>query len=88
MPTRSGGSAVSTEIGFDYDPQATQAAIARLSGKCPSPVTKTPVTKTKLSNLLFLADRNHPLRFGRPISGDDYQAAATGPLPEIGRAHV
>lgn len=34
-----------------------------------------------MCGLLFLADRNHLLRYGRPITGDDYEATATGPVP-------
>jgi hypothetical protein len=76
MAHSSGGHAVQTEIGFDYDVRATRTAVVYLSRKCPSPVTKA-----KMCSLLFLADRNHLLRFGRPISGDDYEATVTGPVP-------
>src|SRR5258708_24651273 len=76
MAQSSGGRAVSTEIGFDYDGPATRTAVVHLRGKCLSPVTKA-----KMCSLLFLADRNHLLRFGRPITGDNYEAAVTGPIP-------
>ena len=75
MPSN-GGSAATTEIGFEYDAQAARAAVVYLRAKCPSPPSKA-----KLCGLLFLADRTHLLRFGRPIGGDDYEATPTGPVP-------
>ena len=76
MSTSSSGSAVSTEIGFEYDQQATAAAIAHLNSKFTSPLTAP-----MLGTLLFLADREHLIRFGRPITGDYYEAAESGPVP-------
>jgi hypothetical protein len=37
--------------------------------------------KYRAVKLLFLADREHLLRFGRPITGDDYSALKYGPTP-------
>jgi uncharacterized phage-associated protein len=49
------------------------------------------LTKLKAVKLLYLADRYHLLRYGRPITGDRYIAMDYGPVPEgafqlIGRA--
>lgn len=39
------------------------------------------LTKGKVNKLLFLADKLHLVRFGRPITGDWYAAMAHGPVP-------
>jgi uncharacterized phage-associated protein len=40
------------------------------------------LTILKAAKLLYLADRNHFLRHGRPITGDRYIAMDLGPVPE------
>lgn len=40
------------------------------------------LTKLKAVKLLYLADRYHLLRYGRPITGDRYIAMDLGPVPE------
>jgi uncharacterized phage-associated protein len=37
--------------------------------------------KYKLAKLLFLADKFHLVRYGRPITGDEYCALPYGPVP-------
>lgn len=37
--------------------------------------------KYKISKLLFLADKNHLVKYGRPIIGDRYCAIEHGPIP-------
>lgn len=39
------------------------------------------LTKGKLCKLIFLADRSHVLRYGRPITGDVMTAMKHGPVP-------
>lgn len=39
------------------------------------------LTKGKICKLIFLADRLHLVRFGRPITGDDLYAMVHGPIP-------
>ncbi len=39
------------------------------------------LSKGKLCKLLFLADKYHLVRFGRPITGDSYWAVNHGPIP-------
>ena len=70
MAISEGSGAVSEELGFDYDAEAALAAMAYLCAKC-SP----PVTRQKMCILLFLAEREHLLRFGRPITGDHLPGA-------------
>jgi uncharacterized phage-associated protein len=41
----------------------------------------TDLTKLKVAKLLYFADKEHLLRFGRPIIGDTYYALNLGPLP-------
>lgn len=40
------------------------------------------LTKLKAAKLLYLADRHHMFRYGRPITGDRYIAMDLGPVPE------
>jgi uncharacterized phage-associated protein len=40
------------------------------------------LTKLKAVKLLYLADRYHLLRYGRPVVGDRYIAMDLGPVPE------
>lgn len=61
---------------FVYDFSATKAALIYLMGKGLSDFDKYKAVK-----LLFLADREHLLRFGRTITGDRYDALPYGPVP-------
>jgi uncharacterized phage-associated protein len=61
---------------FTFDFEATKAALLYLAlQELPS------FDKYKASKLLFLADREHLLRFGRTITGDAYSALPYGPTP-------
>ncbi len=63
-------------VSFEYDFESTFAAITYLAAQ------QIPeLTKYKLCKLLFLADKFHLVRFGRPITGDNYCALPYGPIP-------
>lgn len=61
---------------FTFDFEATKAALLCLALK-----DLPHFDKYRASKLLFLADREHLLRFGRPITGDSYSALPYGPTP-------
>lgn len=61
---------------FQLDHDRTLAAIMFFAAK------KLPgLTKWKICKLLFLADKEHLVRYGRPITGDTYFALEWGPVP-------
>jgi uncharacterized phage-associated protein len=63
-------------IEFKFDSKRTASTIAYLASK------KLPgLTKYKICKLLFFADKLHLVRYGRPITGDDYFALDWGPVP-------
>lgn len=59
-----------------FDFEATKAALLYLASK-----DLPRFDKCRAVKLLFLADREHLLRFGRPITGDSYSALPYGPTP-------
>lgn len=61
---------------FEYDFEVTKAALLYLAEK------SLQLDKYLAVKLLFLADRGHLLRFGRPITGDSYKALPFGPVPD------
>lgn len=61
---------------FTFDFEATKAALLYLASRLPH------FDKYRASKMLFLADREHLLRFGRPITGDSYSALPYGPTPD------
>jgi uncharacterized phage-associated protein len=64
------------DLRFDFDSERTIGAIVYLASK------KIPgLTKWKVCKLLYLSDRMHLARFGRPITGDVYYALPRGPIP-------
>jgi uncharacterized phage-associated protein len=63
-------------IAFNFDPEKfTQAAVYVIS-RCP-----TGMTKKKLFKLLYFADKEHLLRYARPILKDHYINMDQGPVP-------
>jgi uncharacterized phage-associated protein len=64
------------QLRFVFDFEATKAAILYLASK-----HLPEYDKYKVCKLLFLADREHLLRFGRTITGDTYHALPFGPAP-------
>lgn len=71
-------------IQFEFDTAKTQSALAYLAGK------RLPdFDPDKAMVLLFLADREHLLRFGRTITGDRYEARGAGPVAvETEKSHL
>lgn len=57
---------------FDFDPEKTLAAIALF-------VRETGESMYTVLKMLYLADRLHLERYGRPITGDTYFAMQEGP---------
>jgi uncharacterized phage-associated protein len=64
-------------LSFEFDFEATKAALVHLASK-----DLPGFDKYRAGKLLFLADRCHLLRFGRPITGDRYFALPYGPTPD------
>lgn len=63
-------------IRFRFDEDRAVAAVLYLAGK-----QIDALDKYKLAKLLFLADKLHLVRYGRPITGDEYYALPYGPIP-------
>lgn len=63
---------------FNLDPERAVNAIAFFAEKCPSS------TKMKICKLLYFADKEHLLRYGRTITGDTYVRMQYGPTPSVG----
>lgn len=66
-------------IRFEFDAQKAVRAMAYLVHRMGGQKTD----KVKLMKLLYLADRDHFLQEGRPITGDDQYAMPFGPVPTL-----
>ena len=64
-------------LSFNFDFEVTKAALLYLASK-----ELPEFDKYRAVKLLFLADREHLLRFGRTITGDSYSALPYGPTPD------
>lgn len=64
-------------LSFDFNFEVTKAALLYLASK-----ELPEFDKYRAVKLLFLADREHLLRFGRTITGDSYSALPYGPTPD------
>lgn len=64
------------QLKFKFDFDVTKAAILYLASK-----GLPDFDKYRAVTLIFLSDRQHLLRFGRPITGDTYSALPFGPAP-------
>ena len=65
-------------ISFSFDARRFVNASAYIVERCPE------VTKMKLSKLLYFADKEHLLAYGKPITGDRYVKMEYGPVPSSG----
>ena len=64
-------------LSFQFDFDATKTALLYLASK-----ELPEFDKYRAVKLLFLADREHLLRYGRTITGDSYNALPYGPTPD------
>ncbi len=65
---------MSVQFGFDFD--RALAAMVYIASK-----RIADLTTYKLCKLIFLSDKLHLVRFGRPITGDSLRAMDYGPVP-------
>src|SRR4051812_34811550 len=63
-------------VEFKLDMEKVIATTLFLAGK-----NLPELTEGKLLKLMFLADKYHLVRYGRPITGDRYEAMNHGPVP-------
>jgi uncharacterized phage-associated protein len=66
------------KLRFKFDPEKAVNAVAWFAAHFPN------ATKMKLCKLLYYADKEHLLRYGRPITGDIYVRMKYGPTPSTG----
>jgi len=64
-------------IAFQFNPRKAIEAMAYLVSRLPGQRTD----KAKLMKLLYIAEREHFVQEGRPITGDDLFAMKHGPVP-------
>ena len=63
-------------VKFTFDSEKAEAAIVYLAAQ------RIPgLSKGKICKLIFLADKHHLVRFGRPVTGDRICAMKDGPVP-------
>jgi uncharacterized phage-associated protein len=63
-------------VQFEFDADKTIAAALYIASR-----NLPELTMGKLFKLLFFADKDHLVRYGRPITGDWYAAMKDGPVP-------
>jgi uncharacterized phage-associated protein len=66
-------------VEFNLDMDKVIAASIFIASKDSKDVPQ--LTMGKLLKLIFLADKYHLVRYGRPITGDRYEAMKDGPVP-------
>jgi uncharacterized phage-associated protein len=65
-------------IRFELKPEKLASAVAYLAERKPG------LTKKQICKLLYFADKEHLLRYGRTITGDKYNALPQGHIPSAG----
>ena len=65
-------------VRFELEPEKTAAAVALLAES-----GIRDLTKYKICKLVFLADKYHLVRYGRPVTGDRICAMEYGPVPSV-----
>jgi uncharacterized phage-associated protein len=66
-------------VAFSFDFEKALGAIVYLASR---PAEVPELDKYKLAKLLFLAEKYHLVRYGRPIFGAFYKALDYGPVPQ------
>jgi uncharacterized phage-associated protein len=66
------------QIRFEFDPEKSVQALAYLASRG---VKGLDVLKS--AKLLYFADKMHLLKYGRPITGDQYFCMKHGPIPNV-----
>jgi uncharacterized phage-associated protein len=66
------------KLQFRFDAEKFASAVAYLAQACPGS------TKMTICKQLYLADKEHLLRYGRPVIGDRYYKLPHGPVPTRG----
>ena len=65
-------------ITFEFKPEKFLNSVAFFAENCPG------ATKKKICKLLYYADKEHLLNYGRPVTGDTYYRLPHGPIPTKG----
>jgi uncharacterized phage-associated protein len=65
-------------IQFEFKPEKLASAVAYMAERVPG------LTKKQICKLLYFADKEHLLRYGRTITGDRYHALPQGHIPSAG----
>ena len=68
-------------VRFQFNRSKAIAALLFLASEQPKRIRN--FDRYKAAKLLFLADKHHLVRYGRPITGDYYKALQWGPIPQI-----
>jgi uncharacterized phage-associated protein len=63
---------------FRFQPEKFVNAVAYLAQACPNS------TKMTICKQLYYADKEHLVKYGRPITGDQYYRLPHGPIPTLG----
>lgn len=66
-------------VRFEFDDAKAVALLTYLASK---PEEVTAFDKFKAGKLIYLADKYHLVRYGRPILGGEYRALSYGPVPQ------
>jgi uncharacterized phage-associated protein len=69
---------ISQMLSFTFRAEKFASAVAFLVERRPG------LTKKQICKLMYYADKEHLLRYGRPITGDTYYALEQGPIPTRG----
>ena len=65
-------------VSFTFKAKKFASVVAYLAAR------KARITKKEICKLVYFSDKEHLLRYGRPITGDRYYALEQGPIPTRG----